>query len=137
MKVKKVFKYKKGDIVYCSAYVMTMYEKDIVPYFLEHGLSIIHTPEDKRNNKKVLVRNELSKDYKHPFLVVAIKQIQTGYYDTGIPPSSNWTGEYEGEPPMFTPDKYHNVYVLESIQSQRWNKLDYALEEDLRSKNEN
>lgn len=133
MKPKKIFKFKKGDVVYCSAFVYTQYEKNVLPSTVFHDVKIIHTPENKWNNKKVLVRTEIAKDWKYPFLIVGIKQIQTGYYDGGTPPSSNWTGEYDGEPPSFSPDKYHDVYVLESLHTQRWSKLDYALEEDLRS----
>jgi hypothetical protein len=137
MKVKKVFKFKKGDIVYCSAFVFTQYERDILPPFFQ-DIKIIHTPETQSKemqskNKKVLVRTELAPDWKHPFLVVAIKQIQTGYYYAAVNATSNWTGEYDGEPAEFYPDKFHDVYVLESLQSQRWSNLDYALEEDLRS----
>jgi hypothetical protein len=134
MKPKKIFKYKKGDIVYCSAFVQTKYEKDI--RFLgplPDGINIIHIPENECKNKKVLVRSEVSKEWSYPSLVVAIKQIQTGYYYPGSPPSGGWYGDNEGEQAEFYADKYHDVYVLESLYSQRWSKLDYALEEDLRS----
>jgi len=134
MKVKKVFKYKKGDIVYCSAFVFTQYEPDVFNPIIFPYVKIIHSPENEKGIKKVLVRTEINNGYIHPFLVVAVKQIQTGVYFRGSPPSgSGWDGYSEGEPPEFYPDKYHDVYVLENMQSQRWSKLDYALEEDLRS----
>ncbi len=136
MKPKKIFKYKKGDIVFCSAFVFTQYEKNILSPDIFHDIKIIHIPEKEYKNRKVLVRTDLAPDWKHPFLVVGIKQIQTGYYDAAVTSSSNWIGDYDGEPPMFTPDKFHDVYVLESMQSQRWSNLSYALEDDLRSSNE-
>lgn len=135
MRLKKVFKYKKGDIVFCTAFVNTVYEFDAAP-LLEFGdITAVHIPSNDRGfQRKILLKTKLAPDWKHPFLVVGIKQIQTGYYYKSIPSTSNWTGEYEGVPASFEPDCYHDVYVLESMQLQRWSKLDYALECDLLTK---
>lgn len=132
MKPVKEFKFKKGDIVNCKAFVFTKYEGDVLPNSIFPYITVIHTPIQNRNvQRKVLVRDEHG-GYKHPFLVVGIKQIQTGYYESGIGPSgSGYNGYDEGEPATFIPDKYHDVYVLESMNGQRWHKLDFAIEDDL------
>lgn len=130
-KIKKQYKFKKGDVVSCSAFVFTQYEANLSPMIYD-DMKIIHTPPEQYKNRKVLVRSELAKDWKHPFLIVGVKHIQTGYYDAARAPSSTWGGYDEGEPATFTADKYHDVYVLESMLTQRWMKLNYAIEEDLK-----
>jgi len=128
-------KYNKGDIVLCKAFVWAEYERDIfLPGFEIQNIEVIHIPAlDRGTTRKLLVRQELP-EIQSPFLVVGIKQIQTGYYYQGISPSNNWTGYDEGEPPRFEPDYYHNVYVLETLNTERWQSVGWSLESDLQLK---
>lgn len=120
----KRYKFKKGDFVTVSHFVKTKYEADVFD-----SEKIIHTPPAEWKTKKVLVATCANKDV--PYLVVGVKQIKTGYYSPMVAPSSNWTGIDEGEPATFSPDKAHDVYVLEQANTQVWRTLEYALESDL------
>ncbi len=121
----KQYKFKKGDIVTASHLVKTEYEADV---FQEYQ-TIIHTPADNWKTKKVLVSMIADNT---PYLVVGVKKIQTGYYSPMVAPSSNWTGSDEGEAATFTPDKFHDVYVLEQANTQVWRTVVFALESDLK-----
>lgn len=108
---------KKGDIVTVKAFVYTAYGT-------AYG-ERIYTPQSLSSfaNVKSLYRSECT-----PWegIVVGYTSRATGYY-------SYARGDYDSYEGTLHVDKYHKVWLVESLRNDHWKKPTECLEEDLES----